>query len=222
MPIFNVIQHALRKPKFRYSIAEHPADLIFPLENCYLVSIPRKDDRYGNSGGAGSYDRHPHAIRRRRPLLHLRRIGRGYIILNRRKMHRRTLTSQNAMPLALVFMVAHKAAHSCQRIVIKEQLSGLVQLFFLQQADHLRYWCVNGTPLPALGYFASEAAVGLIHHMQCHSEFLPFRPRTIHKTAQNRSVIKTCGPGDFSFYYIPPDRRSAIDCLVLFYVIVGL
>jgi len=41
-------------------------------------------------------------------------------------MNRRTFSAKYAVTLTLIFMVADKTAHGCQRIVFKKHFSGFV------------------------------------------------------------------------------------------------
>ena len=168
MTVLNIIQHTLWQTKLRYAIAEHAADFVLALEDRDLIAISRQNNCDGNSRRAGAYYSHPHAVGGSRSLAHLGRIGGGNIVFNGGKMHGSTFSSQNTVPLALVFMVAYKTAHRCQRVVHKQHLPGLVQLILLQQADNIRNRRIDRAALPTLGNLASEAAVGLVHNMKRH------------------------------------------------------
>ena len=94
-------------------------------------------------------------------------------MLDGRKVHRRALSSQHTVPLALVFMIAHQAAYRGQRIVFKEHPSRLVKLFVEHQADDMRDRRVNGASLLALGNLAVKAALRFFQDVNGHMH-LPF------------------------------------------------
>ena len=84
------------------------------------------------------------------------------------KMDGCTLLAQDAVALALVLVIADQRADRGQRIVLKQQATGLVQLVCLQQFDNLRDGRGDGAALLALGYLAAKAAVRFFHNVQRH------------------------------------------------------
>ena len=85
-------------------------------------------------------------------------------------MHGRALFAQHAVAFALVFMVAHQAAHGGQGIVFKEHPTRFVELSVEHQADDLGNRSVDGATLLALGHLAVEAALGFFQNMNGHMQ----------------------------------------------------
>ena len=84
------------------------------------------------------------------------------------KVHRRALAAQHAVALALVLVVAHKAAHRGEGVVFKQHPARLVEVAVQHQADHLRDGRMDGAALLALRHFAVEAALRLVQHVIGH------------------------------------------------------
>ena len=72
---------------------------------------------------------------------------------------------QDAVTLALLFVIADQAANRCQGIVLKEDPSRLVKLVFFQELYYLGDRCFYRATLQALRIFALQAAVDLIHNV---------------------------------------------------------
>ena len=99
------------------------------------------------------------------------KIGIRDIILDTGKMNRRALTSQNAMPLALLVMVADQRADDAQRIVLVKHRTSILFVPGTEQLDDLRDVGVDGTALPAHGLLTMQAAAGFVYHMDGHRNF---------------------------------------------------
>lgn len=83
-------------------------------------------------------------------------------------MHGRSLFAQHTVALALVFMVAHQAAHSGEGVIFKQGAPCLVQPALLQHRDDLRDGRMDGAPFLALGRLTVQTAVGFVQHMDRH------------------------------------------------------
>ena len=128
MAVLKIIQNTFGQTKFRYAIPEHSSDLVLSLKDGYLISFSGKKDRNGQTRRAGADDGYPHAVGLCRPFYHFGTVGAGNIVFNSRKMYRSPLFPENAVSLALILMVAHQTAYSCQGIVLKKHPSCFVQL----------------------------------------------------------------------------------------------
>jgi hypothetical protein len=166
--VFEIIEHGLGQAKFRYAVTQHAADFFVRLEDGHVVAVALEYHRDGEARGPRADDGGAHAVWCGGALRHLACVGGGNVILDHREMHRRAPHALHAVPLALVFVVAHQAAHGRQRIVFEQHPPRLVQPARLQQADGAGYirmvWI--GQPRLAEGIFAVEAVIGLVHHMQ--------------------------------------------------------
>ena len=80
-------------------------------------------------------------------------------------MHRYALFTKNAVTFALLFVITNQAANRGKRIILEKNLSRFVKLVFLKKPYNLRNRSLYGTPLHALGIFALQAAVNLIHYV---------------------------------------------------------
>ena len=69
------------------------------------------------------------------------------------------------MPLALLFVVADKAANGGERIVLEQSSSCLVQLVFFKMSDDLGDGSADGTALNALWIFTLQAAICLVNYV---------------------------------------------------------
>ena len=168
MMILEIIQNGLGQTEIRNAIAQNAANLILALENGHLIALARKHNGNRQTRRSGADNRHADAVGRRGTLDHLIAVRRGNVAFNRGKMNGCALSSEHAMPLALILMVAHQRANRRQRVVFKEHPARLVELAVQHQPDDLRNWRMNGTPLLALGDFAVQAALCLFQNMNSH------------------------------------------------------
>jgi hypothetical protein len=80
-------------------------------------------------------------------------------------MDRSAFSSENTVAFALIFVAADQTAYRGKRIIFEKHFSGVVQLIVLQQSDHFRNRCIDGTALLTLRYFTAQTTVGFIHNM---------------------------------------------------------
>ena len=90
-------------------------------------------------------------------------------------MHRCVLESPDAVTFTLVLVIAYQCADCGQGIVFKQHPARVIQPAFLQEPDYFGNVGMNRAARLAAGLFTLEAAVCLLHHMQCHI-LLPFMP----------------------------------------------
>ena len=80
-----------------------------------------------------------------------------------RELNGHALLAEYTVTLALLFVVADKAANGCQRIVFKQGSSCFVQLVFLKKSDNFRDRSAYGTALNALWILTLKSTVGLVN-----------------------------------------------------------
>ena len=83
-------------------------------------------------------------------------------------MDRCAFLAQDTVTLALLFMVADQGTDHGERVVGKQHIGRFQDLFFFQQADHLRYVGADRAALSALRVLALEAALRLIQYVYSH------------------------------------------------------
>ena len=169
MPVLDIVQHGLGQAELRNTVAQNAADLILAFKNRHLITVSRHQNGDGDAGRAGAHDGYLDAVGPGRTLDHLGGIGAGNVVFNDGEMDRCSFSAQNAVTLALLFVVADQTADGGQGIILKEHPTCLVQLVGLQQLDDFRNRCIDGTALLTLGVLAAQTAVRLVHNMQRHS-----------------------------------------------------
>ncbi len=127
MAVLDVVEDGFGQAKFGYAVAEHPAQLVFALKNGHIIAVSCQDDGDGDAGRTGTDDGGFYAVGRMRPLGHLVGIGGGDVMFDGGEVDRGPLFSQDTVAFALVLVAAHKAADGGERIIFKEDPSGLIQ-----------------------------------------------------------------------------------------------
>ena len=96
-------------------------------------------------------------------------IGIGNVILNTGNLYGHPLAVQDAVSLALFFMVADQGANDAQGIVVEEHFTGFGTVSLQEQANHLRDVGLDRTAVVAAGrLFALQAAPGLVYYVDSH------------------------------------------------------
>lgn len=165
MAVFKVIQNTFGQAEFRDAVPQHAADFIVAFKNGHIIAIARQNDRNGQARRAGADDGRLFAVGGHRAVIHLAGIGGRDVVFDNRKMHRGALDAAHAVTLALLFVVAHQAAHRGKGIVFKQHAACFVQLVGFQQADHFGDIGLDGAPLLAARLFAAQTLVGFVHDM---------------------------------------------------------
>ena len=163
--IGDVVEDCVGKAEIRDAIAHDAADFITAVKNRDAVAVAGEDDRNGQSGRACADDGDSAAVERCRSAYHLIGIGRGDVIFNDRKVHRRLFDAADAVSLALMLVVADDTADRRQRVICKKHPAGVIKLAVLQQTDDLRNIGMNRAALLAARLFAPQTAVCFFHHV---------------------------------------------------------
>ena len=163
------VQNGLGKTELRNAVAKDSADLLTCLKYGDLVAAAGQNDRDRNSRGACSDNADLHTVGRCAGKIEPLEAGVGNIVFDRRKVNRLALDPADAMPFALVLMVADEGADDGQRIVFKKDLSRFYHPVLLEQADYFRNVRLNRTSQhTAAGILALQASISFINYMYGH------------------------------------------------------
>ena len=175
MAIGKIVQNRIRQTKIGYAVTHDTADFILAVKYRDAVTIAGENYSDGEAGRTRSDDGNLPPVEWLRAFDHLVGIGGGDIVFNHRKMNRDIFNSADAVTFTLLFVVAYERADRGEWVVFKEHPTGIVQLSGFQQTDHFRDVGMNRAALLAAGLFTAKAAVGFLHYMQCHNDFLRLR-----------------------------------------------
>ena len=175
MTVGEIVQNRVRQTEIRDTVAHDTADFILAVKYRDAVTIAGENYSDGEAGRTRSDDGNLPPVEWLRTFYHLVGIGGGDIVFNHRKMNRDIFNSADAVTFTLLFVVAYERADRSKRVVFKEHPTGIVQLSGFQQTDHFRDVGMNRAALLAAGLFTAKAAVGFLHYMQCHNDFLRLR-----------------------------------------------
>ena len=163
------VQNGLGKAELRNAVAKDSSDLLTGLKYGDLVAAAGQNDRDRNSRGACSDNADLHTVGRCAGKIEPLEAGVGNIVFDRRKVNRLALDPTDAMPFALVLMVADEGADDGQRIVFKKDLSRFHHPVLLEQADYFRNVRLNRTSQhTAAGILALQASISFINYMYGH------------------------------------------------------
>ena len=166
--MLKVVNHRLGQAEIRNAIAQHAADLVLAFKDGHLIPLARQQHRNGQTRRTRTNDGCTHAVALRGTLVHLLRVRGGNVVLNIGKMHRRTLSSQYAVSLALLFMVAHQRTHRSQGIIFKEHTTGIIQLASKHQLNGMRDRRMNRAASLTHGILTVQTAAGFLQNMHRH------------------------------------------------------
>ena len=175
MAIGEIVQNRIRQTKIGDAVAHNTTDFILAVKYRDTVTIAGENYSDGEAGRTRSDDGNLPPVEWLRAFDHLVGIGGGDIVFNHRKMNRDIFNSADAVTFTLLFVVAYERADRGEWVVFKEHPTGIVQLSGFQQAYHFRDVGMNRAALLAAGLFTAKAAVGFLHYMQCHNDFLRLR-----------------------------------------------
>ena len=130
--VLDVVKHRLWQTEIGNSVAENAADLVLIFKYCYLVAVSCQDNCDCDSGRTGADDGRTHTVPCHGALNHLWGVCTGNILLDCGELNRHALSTEDAMSLALLLVVANKAAHGGQWVVFKEKATRLVKLVILK------------------------------------------------------------------------------------------
>src|SRR5699024_5269727 len=105
--------------------------------------------------------------------LHPIQVGVRNVIFDAGDVYRRALDALDAMPLALLFVVADQRTDHRQGVVAEKHLPRFLQPVLPEQADHVRDGRLDGTACAAAGIFALQAALVFIDNVNGHTERPP-------------------------------------------------
>ena len=100
------VEDGFRQTELRDAVPQNAADLLAALKHCHLIAALCQQNADGDTGRTAADDGDSLAGLRLHFQMQMVKIGIRDIILDTGKMNRRALASQNAMPLALLVMVA--------------------------------------------------------------------------------------------------------------------
>ena len=161
----DVVKHGVGKAKVRDAVAHDAADLVLAVKDRDIVTVAVQDDGDGDARGAGADDGDLAPVGGGGAGLHLVCIGGGDVVFDDGEMHRHILDTADAVPLALLFVIADDGADGGERIVLKEHPARVVQLAVLQKPDDLRDVGMDRAALAASRLLAAQTAVGFLHDM---------------------------------------------------------
>ena len=107
MAVFDVVKDRLGKAELRDPVAENSADLVFSFKNSDVVADDSGFDAIGRVGAFG----------------HFVGVGGGDVVFNGGKVDGSSLFPENAVALALFFVIAYETADRGERVVFKKFLS---------------------------------------------------------------------------------------------------
>ncbi len=123
MAVFDVVKDRLGKAELRDPVAENSADLVFSFKNSDVVAVSCQDDGDGDASGARADDSGFDAIGRVGAFGHFVGVGGGDVVFNGGKVDGSSLFPENAVALALFFVIAYETADRGERVVFKKFLS---------------------------------------------------------------------------------------------------
>ena len=177
MAVLEIIQYAVGQAVVGDAVPHHAADLVPGVKDGDVVAPPCQQHGDGQARRAGTHHGGLHAVLGGGALGHLVGVGGGDIVLDDGKMDGVVAGHPvaDAVPLALVLVVADQGADRGQGVVLEEHPARLVQPVLLQQPDGLGNVGVDGAALLAHRLLAAETAVGFVQNVKCH-EFPPLAP----------------------------------------------
>src|SRR5699024_8571243 len=148
------VQDLLGQPEFGDAVAQHAADLLPAFKKGDAVALLRQPHRDGEARRPRADDGHPLPLGRLRLELHPIQVGVRNVIFDAGDVYRRALDALDAMPLALLFVVADQRTDHRQGVVAEKHLPRFLQPVLPEQADHVRDGRLDGTACAAAGIFA--------------------------------------------------------------------
>ena len=162
------VQDALGQAEGGNAVAQDAADAVVGFENGHGIAALGQNDGNGQSGRARADDGGGQAILGRPGRMVGGQEALGDIVLDAADVHGTAFFAQNAMSLALFFMVADQGTDNGEGIVVKKHLPGFVDIPVQKLLDHYRNIGVDGAARAAERLFAVQAAPGFVDDMQRH------------------------------------------------------